>query len=237
VKQWVGPAPRRRRVDDDQASSPRPSPPRSLPPRPAPLSTHPAGFAPPGIGWGARTSSPSPAAKCSAPAAPPAAPRPRRQVPRDRTARLETSRPPGPRRPAMCRPSRGHGASGGWCREGPPPERRSTTLRAGPGTQIGVGGPQAATLRLAGTIHVGSCVRPSENTPSRRLVNQHWREGTCPFSPTVRGLLLNEELASVLAGKGPELLHLGLIRRSLRLRRQGALLRRLARGVDELLET
>jgi hypothetical protein len=39
-----------------------------------------------------------------------------------------------------------------------------------------------------------------------------------------------------LADKGPELLHLGLTRRAFRLGREGALLRRLASGVDELLE-
>src|SRR3712207_6830486 len=48
--------------------------------------------------------------------------------------------------------------------------------------------------------------------------------------------VLNEELASVLAGKGSELLHLGLLRWAFRRGRQGALSRRLAGGVDELLK-
>jgi hypothetical protein len=67
------------------------------------------------------------------------------------------------------------------------------------------------------------------------LVKKARREGMTAL-PTSQRRALNEELASVLASKGSKLLHLGLTRRAFRRGRQGALLRWLARGVDELLE-
>ena len=56
------------------------------------------------------------------------------------------------------------------------------------------------------------------------------------FLPPLGRGLLNKELGPVLASDGSQLLHLGLAGLAFRLGRQGELLRRLARGVDELLE-
>src|SRR5918998_2171005 len=69
----------------------------------------------------------------------------------------------------------------------------------------------------------------------RTPVNKEWEEDACALPPPGRSLL-NEKLGPVLASNGPQLLHLVLARRDFRRGRQGALLGRLAGGVDELLE-